>query len=503
MKCRECNYDYSKLPEGISEEKIKFCPFCGKNFRYECPICHKTTITIIGIDDQKDNKIRCPECKSLFYVCEKCGRLEEPKQIYCQECGERGGVLVSYDLSSDTYNGTGFCDNATIKLSPNQEDTIETTEKNIEIEDCHELHSAKILGGYLFVWHDSIIEIFDINSNFKKSDKIHICNNPEKANISPCMALLGDNIIIATKEKFLWYTLSGNRLTIVENDVKGQPIALISGHHGVAMWTEEAQDDIQEDNKVNTQNKIHLYTAMCPKTNSSPNIKEIDLDEEQELSKKSPYLAMTKTKLYWQGESKNIYEYDFLKNSDKPEEIPFEHGEIFKIWTDDFDRVSVAVKNDSYSGNNTIIENIKSKEDEQTRYNLTNNGNFYIYTSPESPKTEYVYIIKNESIQFNDKDEYKVPNGKHIYSVLCKDQNNKLILISIFKHIEGGGENKFFSLFTKGSNTSDVDYICEKIKNIEEPIKLLCYKDKIFILHKNGIVVLDRNNSKDTKKETD
>ena len=481
MKCPRCNEDISSmLPKGISDKEVRFCPLCGKNFRYKCtsPNCNGI-ISIIGIGTPNPDEIRCPECNSLFYVCEKCGRLAEPDEKKCPECG---AMLLSYDLSSYTYNGTGFYDDFKLKFSLENKYTTQIT-KDIK---CQELHSAKIIGGYIFIWHDSIIDKFDLNSNFKKLESIPTYN-AEKSNISPCMTLLGDNIILASKDKFLWFINDSIKI----DKVKGKPVALISGHCGVAMWTEY-------------ENHCHLYTALFPKRNNAPDINEIEFhSSDYELLINSP-LAMTKTKLYWQGKTGNIYSYDFFAplNTSPIKEIKFEKGKITKIWVDPFDKISVAVT-DPNNGNNIIYENI---EDNQPIEKITDNGKLYIYPSPESNKTEYVHILKNATIKFNEKNEYLVPNnGKHIYSILCQDQNNKLALLSVFKHVEGSGEYKYFSLFANGKdNINNVDYICNKIEDIEEPIELMCYQDKIFVLNKKGIKIIEReeNNSIDTKNNT-
>ena len=473
MKCPFCGYEISSmLPEDLPEENLRFCPQCGSNYRYNCPICNKTMISIIGIGPK--NEIRCSECESLFYVCEKCGRLSEPYLKYCpdEECG---GMLLSPRLSSNIYNGTGFCDNFEIKLSLNQE-KFKSKSKELYENETVDVYSAKIIGGYLFVWHDSLVDVFNIDLNFKKITSIPTLG-AEKSSISPCMALLGDNVILASKEKFLWFNLNG----IMElGEVKGTPIALISGHCGVAMWTKY-------------RDSYCLYTALCPKINTAPNIKKIEFSSDNyELLEKSNCLAMDKKAVYWQGKSKNIYKYDFFNDSLK--EIPFENGKIDYIWTDSSNKVSVAL---SDSAKLCICNDLENNKDET--FNTFDGfvNNIYVYKDKYS-STEYAYILDNKIMKNGDA-KYSAPNGEHVNSILCKEDNGTPVLISMFKNIQYG--NLFVNIYAQRKDSGSPDSIWDA--GNMEPIEMLCFENKIFVIHKRGIVIIERikdesnNDSKD------
>ena len=488
MKCPKCGDVSLMIPEGLSEKEVRFCPLCGKNLRYNCTNCNGI-ISRMGVESPNPDEIRCPDCHSLFYVCEKCGRLVDPDQKNCPECG---GMLLSYDLSSYTYNGTGFYDKFTMKLSLDNNNKLSTNEKTIV--ECDELYSVKIIGGYLFVWHDSVIDKFDI-SNFKYKiepfESIPISSlsssfNAERSNISPCMALLGDNIILASKEKFLWF--ANDEYTI--DKVKGIPKALISGHCGVAMWTE------YEDN-------YHLYIALCPKRNNAPEIIEVKLPDTYELSRNSPYLAMTKTKLYWQGKSGNIYSYNFVTEPDEEplKEIFFDGGKISKIWTDSFDRVSVVVIDSSSDYKLSIYDDIENSINKDYPSFDKSVSNIYVYKDNKEKNAvpKYAYILSNE-IMKNGTGEYKVSNGEHVQSIFTKEDDT-IALLSLFNIFEGN--NHFVNIFAQKRDAGLSTELIWKTKNIE-PIELMCYKDKIFVIHKKGIIAIEisKNNYTRIDNET-
>lgn len=464
MKCPFCGDEISSmLPEDLPEDKLKFCPKCGSNYRYNCPICKEGIISIMGISSK--NEIRCSKCESIFYACEKCGRLSEPYLKYCpdEECK---GMLLSPRLSSNTYNGTGFCDNFEIKLSLNQENFKSESKEIYENENLN-VYSAKIINGYLFVWHDNLIDVLNIDLNFKKIKSIPTPIGAEKSSISPCMALLGDNVILASKEKFLWFNLNG----IMEiGEVKGSPIALISGHCGVAMWTKY-------------KDSYCLYTALCPKINVAPNIKKIEFpSEDYELMEKSNCLAMTKRAVYWQGKSKNIYKYDFFDG--KLKEIPFDNGKIDYIWTDFTNKVSVALFD---SAKLCICNDLENNKEEffNTFDGFVNN--IYIYKDRDS-STEYAYILDNK-IMKNGDGKYSAPNGEHVNSIFCKESNGTPVLMSMFKNIQYG--NIFVNIYAQRKDSGSPDSIWDSGNNLE-PVEMLCFENNIFVIHKKGIVAIKR-----------
>lgn len=485
LKCPKCEGEISsKLPKDLPEKNVRFCPICGHNYRYNCPICSNTKsngqnmISIIGIGYPDPDEIRCPDCNSLLYVCEECGRLSVPWLQRCPNKKCKGRLIKSRDLSSNTYDGTGFCESYKIKLSLNDNKYISKSKEIYQNEnDCSELYSAKILGGYLFVWHDTLIDILDIDNNFRKVKQSIPILGAKKSNISPCMALLADNIIIAAEDNFLWFNL--NEQVDIDELITGKPVGLISGHCGVAMWTEY-------------NGAYYLYTALCPKANSKPHIKQVIFDSDKyQLMEKSNCLAMSDTELYWQGKYGNIYKYDFFEESLK--EIPFDKGKVDYIWVKS-NKVSIAY---SSSVQFCVCDDLEGKKEEKF-YPLTGfvNGIYVYYKDKYS--FDYAYIINNEEMH-NGVGKYLAPNPDHVNSVLCKEDNGTPVLLSMFKNIQWGG-NVFVNIFALIKDSSSSETIWNSETKVE-PIEMLCFKDKIFVLHKKGIVVIER--SKDNSKNSD
>ena len=482
VKCPTCGEISSKLPKDLPEKDVRFCPICGRNFRYNCPICFNTKsngqnmISIIGIG--YPDKIRCPDCNSLLYVCEECGRLSVPWLQRCPNKKCKGRLIKSRDLCSNTYNGTGFCESYKIKLSLNDNKYISKQREIYQNEnDCSELYSAKILGGYLFVWHDTLIDILDIDNNFRKVKQSIPIFGAKKSNISPCMALLADNIIIAAEDNFLWFNL--NEQVDIDELITGKPVGLISGHCGVAMWTEY-------------NGAYYLYTALCPKANSKPHIKQVIFDSDKyQLMEKSNCLAMSDTELYWQGKYGNIYKYDFFEGSIK--EIPFGKGKVDYIWINS-NKVSVASSNNGQFCRTEDLEGLRGNKFEN--FDDSVNG-VYLYKDKES--SDYAYILDNK-IMRNGDGKYPVPNGEHVNSILCKEENGTLVLLSMFKNIQYG--DVFVYIYAQRRDSSSPDTIWSNKQTKIEPIEMLCFEDKIFVLHKKGVVVIDRIEDKSETLDT-
>ncbi len=471
-KCPICKGEISsKLPNDLPEKDLRFCPECGGNFRYNCPICDKDNqknmmkISIMGIGEE----IRCPDCKSLLYVCEKCERLVQP---WLHFCPADGGCLKSPKLSSNNYDGTGFCDNYKIKLSSKDKKyKSESRELYANENDCSELYSARIVGCYLFVWHDTRIDVFDIDNNFNlvRSKTVPM---GKKSNISRSMAVLADNIIIALEDKFLWFNLNGNEPIPIDDQVKGKPVGLIAGHCGVAMWTED-------------NGEYCLYTALCPEVNTKPIIKKVNLDSDKyQLMNNSSCLAMSYTALYWQGKNDSIYKYDFFnKNEDEPpKEIYFDKGKVDYIWVN-HEKVSVAYS-DSVQ---FYVCDLEGRNYEQSlSISDPNPIAFFIYKGKESQ--DYAYIF-SDGIMQNGTGTYNLTNSEHVNSILCKEENGTLILLSMFRNIQFG--NTFGNIFAMEKDSGSSETIWQGDTKIE-PIEMLCFEDKIFVLHKKGVVVVDR-----------
>lgn len=459
-KCPVCHIDISGLmPEGISDKDINFCPDCGANFRYSCPVCRNGIISIMGIE--KDKTMRCSNCGSLFYACEKCGRLAQPSARICpdEECR---GLLIPMNMPSSLYNGTGFCSDIRIDFSFT--DAIsggETPYSGKAFGECESLHAATASGGLLYEWHDSLIDVYKISGSKNEKIRSISASGCEKGTIKPEISVLGDNIVLSCRDRFEWFNLNGK----MDFQITGEPFAICSGCYGAAVWVR--QDGVKK-----------LFAVLTPPVNSLPSAKEVHLPDERAQIYDNQ-MVMSHHSVYWQGTDGNMFKYDFIEESIK--EIPYEAGFADFMWTDHegkftaglYDSVKLSLTED-LEGEQS--ETFKSFDDYVTG----------LFADPENSGI-MAYLLDNR-IMKNGEGKFTAPNGDHVQSVFARDENEAPVLISLFINNQMG--NLFTDLYAqkKDSNIGELIWSCPDI----EPLGIVCAEGRMFVLHSKGIIELER-----------
>ncbi len=469
-KC-QCNM-LDALPEGFPVQDLRFCPICGANFKYPCPVCHLAVISIKR--NSNDFAFRCSNCESILYFCEKCGRLVEPSAGKCpdEDCG---GMLRAPQLPASSYDGSGFCDIFTLKdefdnrlsqTSSSDSSSDSTPYFAIDlIPNAREFYGALTSGGFLFVWHDAVIDIISCQDGFNKIRSI-AAPGIEPSSISPNMALLADNIIIASKDKYLWFSLNGQIDT--PGNFKGSPLAMKASHYAAAFWAIDGE-------------KTKLYGTLNPKINSAPDIFEISLPEEgYAIDDKRPIMVMGHHCVYWQGKNGNLFKYDFL--SSELSSMPFAGGKAEFLWLDYHGRISAAL---SDSVKLIVYEDIEGSKDEKF-YSFDNFvTNLLVYSDEYT--SHFSYILDNRVMKNGD-GKFAVPNGDHVKSFLVRNSSGIPFLLSLFKNTQFG--NLFVDLYAQEKDSGAPTRLWGSGEI--DPKGLLLTESSILVLHRRGVLKLER-----------
>lgn len=462
-KCPVCFCDISvMIPDEMPDEEINFCPICGANFRYSCPVCRNGIISIKGLSEK--TAMRCPSCESLFYSCEKCGRLATPYDRRCpdEECG---GLLRAENLPRALHDGTGFCDTLRIDFGFSPQDEGESSDLPYEGEEllpgCERLHGAVAAGGRLFAWHDSLIDVFNMENEYEKSRSFSALGTLEPKT-APVMLVLADNIIIPSSDRFHWFNLNGE----MEVDIPGEPCAAAAGDYAAVMWTR-------------SNGRKRMFAALAPQVNSTPLVKEIPMPEESwEIHGSN--VVMGHHSVFWQGSGGNLHKYDVI--TEEYTEIPFEAGFADFLWTDRrggvsaarYDSVKLCVTEDAGGENR---ETFKSFENYVTG----------MFVNPDGEEPMYAYVLDNR-IMRNGEGRFAAPNGDHVESVMALDQQGSPVLLSLFRNNQLG--RLFTDLYAQKRDSNVPERLWSNPDIV--PRGMLCADGSIFILHHKGIIRLER-----------